>query len=629
MQAQNVVQKGIDLLPMVSDSPAVSQAASGFQDLLNAVNTVQDNLPSSGANTTQSAPEPTSYVPASTANNQSSYGSGSSVREASGQGGIWEPVASYSSAETARARQASAAADDSSTSEDTPPLSTETPIERFLRTLREQGIDIERMVLRPSERERLQELLEASGFKSDVARQIIDRSCDDNGNISISQLMQVLGQYTPSDGPLFTISPEDRPLLVQFLTELGMDTASVNQYLDSLPTTADGRIQVRGLGELLENAGELAREVDLERLGAFLGRLGMSNQDISSLLLLNSEADGKLTPSGALEIFKAVSSRQSLAAGGQSADNISTLLQRVQVESPQIDNFNEAQMKATVNQNLRDSLPDPAPDTDLDQDLDQSAQDEFMRQAREKLQAAEHQGEAGGRSGARSEALHNSVAQAASEAEGGAGQRGQSLDPALAAAIRAQAKGRAQGVENQTRQETGTTGLPPGQTQAAGAPAAAGGVRSSLPAYVARQVGTQMAQMIKQGDQVLRLSLKPPELGGVKMELSVEQSVIKASLTVDTVTAKTTLEAGLEQLRHNLAQQGFKVERIEVSVSPENQDQQQQAQAGGQGSSGRGRGAASGSGLGRESGDESSAMAPETAADALARGDAGRISLFA
>jgi flagellar hook-length control protein FliK len=267
-------------------------------------------------------------------------------------------------------------------------------------------------------------------------------------------------------------------------------------------------------------------------------------------------------------------------------------------------------------------MPDPATAESLTQDVE------------DKLNANEKQGEAGSRSGARSEAVNDSVAETAdqdgSETGEQAGRNGNGSQQAMSTANRAQTStngSNEQSSEFQQKFESSLgMGTADGSSQKAGTTGAAGS-RAAIPTYVVRQVATQISQMVKQGNQVLRLTLKPADLGSMKVELSVEQSVIKASLTVDTVTAKHTLEAGMEQLRQNLAQQGFKVDRIEVSVNTENQDQQQ-AQSGEQGSGQQNRRSISGVAIGSDSEGDIWAQTEDLSVDQAASEQSG-ISLFA
>ena len=104
-----------------------------------------------------------------------------------------------------------------------------------------------------------------------------------------------------------------------------------------------------------------------------------------------------------------------------------------------------------------------------------------------------------------------------------------------------------------------------------------GSAAGTLPAYVVRQVAFNMAQMVAKQQDTLRMQLKPPTLGEITMELAVKDGGIKASLVAESVAAKQALEAGMEQLKQQLAMQGLKVQEINISVQPDAQRRQEQA----------------------------------------------------
>ncbi|MFZ5586586.1 MAG: flagellar hook-length control protein FliK, partial [Thermodesulfobacteriota bacterium] len=165
----------------------------------------------------------------------------------------------------------------------------------------------------------------------------------------------------------------------------------------------------------------------------------------------------------------------------------------------------------------------------------------------------------------------------------------------------------------------------PAAAERAGGAAAAGPARAALPAHVVRQVGDQMAQMVIRQQNTLRLELKPPSLGELHMELTVKEGVVKATLTAETVAAKQALEAGLEQLKQELAQQGLKVERIDIAVNPDAERREAQAQAQAGFGQRRGRGQAQAAAVGGAATTED-----ETALPAWRPGPAsGRVNLFA
>lgn len=86
----------------------------------------------------------------------------------------------------------------------------------------------------------------------------------------------------------------------------------------------------------------------------------------------------------------------------------------------------------------------------------------------------------------------------------------------------------------------------------------------------------------------LHLRLSPPELGAMRMELSVNQGTLTATIETDNQIAKQVLLDNLPALRDRLAEQNIKVERFDVDVrrdstggqhqqsdAPQNRDQSQ------------------------------------------------------
>lgn len=64
----------------------------------------------------------------------------------------------------------------------------------------------------------------------------------------------------------------------------------------------------------------------------------------------------------------------------------------------------------------------------------------------------------------------------------------------------------------------------------------------------------------------LHLRLSPPELGSVKLELTVEHGTLTASLETETNAARQTLLHHLPALRERLAEQNIRIERFDVDV---------------------------------------------------------------
>ena len=67
----------------------------------------------------------------------------------------------------------------------------------------------------------------------------------------------------------------------------------------------------------------------------------------------------------------------------------------------------------------------------------------------------------------------------------------------------------------------------------------------------------------------LQLRLAPPELGAVRVELTITDGVMSAQLETENATAKRVLLEHLPALRERLADQNIRIERFDVDVRDE------------------------------------------------------------
>lgn len=73
----------------------------------------------------------------------------------------------------------------------------------------------------------------------------------------------------------------------------------------------------------------------------------------------------------------------------------------------------------------------------------------------------------------------------------------------------------------------------------------------------------------------LQLRLSPPELGAMRIELSVHQGTLTATIETDNTSAKQILLDNLPQLRERLADQNIKIERFDVDIRRDSSGSQQ------------------------------------------------------
>jgi flagellar hook-length control protein FliK len=75
----------------------------------------------------------------------------------------------------------------------------------------------------------------------------------------------------------------------------------------------------------------------------------------------------------------------------------------------------------------------------------------------------------------------------------------------------------------------------------------------------------------------LQLRLSPPELGSLKLDLTVKEGVLNARLEAETSAARRLLLDHLPALRDRLAEQNVRVERFDVDVRRDDQSAQRNA----------------------------------------------------
>ena len=73
-------------------------------------------------------------------------------------------------------------------------------------------------------------------------------------------------------------------------------------------------------------------------------------------------------------------------------------------------------------------------------------------------------------------------------------------------------------------------------------------------------------QTLQDGGGSVRLRLHPPELGSLRMELTVRDGIMRARMEVENNAARTAILEHLPMLRERLAQQDIRIEQFEVEI---------------------------------------------------------------
>lgn len=101
-----------------------------------------------------------------------------------------------------------------------------------------------------------------------------------------------------------------------------------------------------------------------------------------------------------------------------------------------------------------------------------------------------------------------------------------------------------------------------------------------LPAYVTHQVSKSLVKAIHQGESILRLQLKPPELGRLVMTIDNNGNNMKINIITDNQAAKEILMSNINDIRTALSNSGVTLERFDVDMNSNFQQSMADNQAG-------------------------------------------------
>jgi flagellar hook-length control protein FliK len=194
-------------------------------------------------------------------------------------------------------------------------LSLSTPVEKLEYSLGATGQPLERFEVPADDRDKLQVLLEESGYSEEDAESILNRASNEDGSINLGAMFQVMQDYTPKEGPVLRIAAADKPQFVQILKELGLGEDQIKNIADSMQLK-DGFYELQNLNDILKAAEEAQKlygykgSVDKGLLQNLLGQLGLSKDEIATLLEQGTDSQGNLRPDAALEILKKAAAKQ-------------------------------------------------------------------------------------------------------------------------------------------------------------------------------------------------------------------------------------------------------------------------------------------------------------------------------
>ena len=102
-----------------------------------------------------------------------------------------------------------------------------------------------------------------------------------------------------------------------------------------------------------------------------------------------------------------------------------------------------------------------------------------------------------------------------------------------------------------------------------------------LPYYLSQQVGRQLSQALRNGDNQLTLQLRPPELGSLHIEMEIQNNVLKIGLAAERQATREMLMANVNELKTALSEHGIELNKVDVQLNYNfNQSMAQEQQGG-------------------------------------------------
>ncbi|MCF8067789.1 MAG: flagellar hook-length control protein FliK [Desulfobacterales bacterium] len=109
-----------------------------------------------------------------------------------------------------------------------------------------------------------------------------------------------------------------------------------------------------------------------------------------------------------------------------------------------------------------------------------------------------------------------------------------------------------------------------------------------LPNYVMNQVSRQLFLSMQKGESEISLKLNPPHLGRIQMNVDNSGGTLKVHIFAENQTAKEIILSHTVDLKHTFAEQGIRLEKVDVQISQDFNQTMANARENGQ-ESGKGR----------------------------------------
>ena len=88
----------------------------------------------------------------------------------------------------------------------------------------------------------------------------------------------------------------------------------------------------------------------------------------------------------------------------------------------------------------------------------------------------------------------------------------------------------------------------------------------SIPVHVVNQVGRRISLALKNGQNHVKIQLKPPDLGSIQLEMSMKDNVLKVAMIAEHHSVKDMLMSHVSDLKQSLLQQGIELQKVDVEI---------------------------------------------------------------
>jgi flagellar hook-length control protein FliK len=438
-----------------------------------------------------------------------------------------------------------------------------TPVARFRQALSQAGLDENQLVVKAEDRPLVESLLRKSGLDEDTTRKVIDQATLTDGSIHLGKVFKALESMTDAADAQLLVPAGLKPVVVQLLTQLGLDPAQINNALSKLETE-NGSLNLKGLISWLKTQGASGSHViDPDTLNQLLGSLGLDEDQVKQLLAGRGGPSDPMTATQVADLLRRAGRAQ--AQGDADVDELlGRLASRLNLISSPEDGRASAQERLLASFKAKVKLGSTGKGDSL----------KIHLTVKEVL-GSDRTAELTGRQ------LEQALG-------------GQIRTPAGAGtSIEADAKG-AETIKG-TQAATARSAAPQQAAAAEGLRGEARSLPQTAAAQVIRQASVWLGQMVLRGPNRVTLRLTPPELGQLHLDVVFKDGGVTAHVVADSHAVKQAIEANLDQLRQQLADQGVNVERFDVEV-------RHQSSGSGDGESNGGRSASRGDGSADEAG---------------------------